>query len=568
MNNFETLGLAPSLLTALTELGFTTPSPVQEHSIPILLANHNLLGQAQTGTGKTAAFGLPILTKLDLSSKKPQALILTPTRELALQVAEALQSYAKHMAGFQVAAIYGGQSYYTQMKSLERGVHIIVGTPGRLMDLIRRGKVDFSQLKTLVLDEADEMLNMGFIDDVEWILEQIPTEHQTALFSATMSPAIQKVVDKYIPQAKKVKIQAKTETASTIEQMYTIVPSSQKLEALTRFLEWEEFDGILIFTRTKMMCSELAEKLAACGYFAAAINGDLSQDLREKVISRLKNKTLDIVVATEVAARGLDVDRISHVINYDIPFDPESYIHRIGRTGRAGRAGKAILFVEPRERRLLSMIERITKQPLVQVNPPSLADLSQKRIEKFTKQIHTTLTQENLTPYRELICKITEEQSHSALDIASALAFLSKKINFNQKFEQDPLAKKHHASDFHPAERSGKKSFSRQESRGRDRFTDDSDLVRCRIDVGREHGLQPSDVVGLIANRSGVKRNAIGRISIQATHSFVDVSSEHLQKIIKATFSVKLKKQQFGIKPIQESGSFSQNKNKKYRERA
>lgn len=424
---FEKLGISSSLLIALKELGYEQPSPVQAESIPILISGQDLIAQAQTGTGKTGAFSLPILTTLSLKQHELQALILTPTRELAIQVAEAFQSYAKHMPGFQVLPIYGGQSYDIQLRGLKRGPHVVVGTPGRVMDHLRRGTLKLDDLKTLVLDEADEMLRMGFIDDVEWILEQIPGDsRQTALFSATMPDSIRKVANKYLKNAKKVHIQSHSETVDTIDQCYVLVSPKHKLEALTRFLEMQEYDATIIFTRTKTMSSELADKLAARGYSAAAINGDLSQAQREKVIARLKNGSLDIVVATEVAARGLDVDRLSFVVNYDIPYDAESYTHRIGRTGRAGRKGASLVLVCPREMHILRDIERGTRQTINEVDSPSLTDIQKKRMESFCDKINDVLSTQDLEGQRNLIQKMVHTSDHSELDIAAALAFMGQ----------------------------------------------------------------------------------------------------------------------------------------------
>ena len=422
---FEQLGVTPKLLIGLKDLGYEQPSPVQAESIPIFMAGKDLVVQAQTGTGKTGAFALPILSSLSLKEHGVQALILAPTRELAIQVAESFQSYAKHMPGFQVLPIYGGQSYDIQLRGLKRGPHVVVGTPGRVMDHLRRGTLTLDRLKTLVLDEADEMLRMGFIDDVEWILEQIPGDtRQTALFSATMPESIRKVANKYLRNPVKVHIESNSETVDTIAQHYVLVSPKHKLEALTRFLEMQEYDATIIFTRTKTMSSELADKLAARGYSAAAINGDLSQAQREKVITRIKNGSLDIVVATEVAARGLDVDRLSFVVNYDIPYDAESYTHRIGRTGRAGRKGVSLTLVCPREVRILRDIERGTRQTINEVDSPSLSDIQKKRMESFCDKINDELSTQDLEGQRHLIQKMAHTGDHSELDIAAALAFM------------------------------------------------------------------------------------------------------------------------------------------------
>lgn len=421
---FNSLALNPSILSALVELGFESPSPIQAQSIPVLLAGSDLIAQAQTGTGKTAAFGLPLLQRLDLRQHAPQAIILTPTRELAIQVAEALKSYARHLEGFRVLPIYGGQDFQLQLKGLKRGAQVVVGTPGRVMDHMRRESLSLAAVKFVVLDEADEMLKMGFLEDVEWILQHVPEQRQVALFSATMPPSIQKVAKSYLREPVKLQIKAKTMTAPSIEQSFMQVSNPNKLEALTRYLEIEDFDAVLIFARTKNMTAELAEKIEARGYAVAAMNGDMSQAMREKVIDRLKRKSLDIVVATDVAARGLDVDRITHVVNYDAPYDPESYVHRIGRTGRAGRMGKSLLLLNPREHYLLRDIEETTHQQVTLVEPPSASSVQQKRTEKFMQKITEVLAQGRLDYHRELVETIAYQSESSMLDVAAALASL------------------------------------------------------------------------------------------------------------------------------------------------
>lgn len=423
--SFNELGLSRALLCALTELGHDTPTPIQAQSIPILLEGLDLLAQAQTGTGKTAAFALPILERLKLKIAEPQALIITPTRELAIQVAEAFKGYAKHMDDFHVVPIYGGQDYQIQLKALKRGVHVIVGTPGRVMDHMRRGTLSIKSLKTLILDEADEMLKMGFINDVEWILEQIPHAHQTALFSATIPDSIRKIASRYLKDAEKIQIKAKTGTVDTIEQFYVRVTRDQKLDVLTRFLEVEEPTAAIIFTRTKDTSSELAEKLQARGYTAAALNGDMTQGLREKVIGRIKKGALDLIIATDVAARGIDVERITHVINYDIPHDAEAYIHRIGRTGRAGRKGKAFLFVAPREHRLLADIERTINKEIKMIAPPTLQEMVEARGKKMAEKVDNIISKSgHLKPFQQMIQSIIKETKHDPKDIAAALAYL------------------------------------------------------------------------------------------------------------------------------------------------
>lgn len=438
-NLFASLGVLPKILPALVDLGYEAPSPVQEQSIPILLAGEDLLAQAQTGTGKTAAFALPILSHLKLELKAPQAIILTPTRELALQVAETFLSYSKYMTGLHVLPIYGGQDYSGQLRALKRGVHIVVGTPGRVMDHLRRGTLCMDAIKMVVLDEADEMLKMGFIDDVEWILQKISYEHQTALFSATISDSIRRIANRYLKNPREVRINPKAKTVTTINQFYMLVADNHKLEALTRFLEMESFDAVLIFARTKNSSSELAQKLEARGYTAAALNGDMNQRARERVISQIKKKAIDIIVATDVAARGLDIERLSHVISYDIPYDPESYVHRIGRTGRAGREGKALLFVTPRENSALRDIERALNQPIAYMNLPTTSEIKEKRTRSFTGKILATLTNVNLDYYRELVEKIAHENECSELDVAAALACLIKKDENLSEFADDKM---------------------------------------------------------------------------------------------------------------------------------
>ncbi|KRG68211.1 DEAD/DEAH box helicase [Pseudoxanthomonas dokdonensis] len=421
---FADLGLSAPVMAAVTEVGYESPSPIQAATIPALLAGRDLLGTAQTGTGKTAAFALPVLSNLDLSAKKPQVLVLAPTRELAIQVAEAFQRYAAKIPGFHVLPVYGGQSYYPQLQALKRGVHVVVGTPGRIIDHLERGSLDLSGLTTLVLDEADEMLRMGFIDDVETVLKKTPETRQVALFSATMPAAIRRIAQTYLKDPAEVTIAAKTTTSANISQRYWFVSGMHKLDALTRILEAETFDAMIIFARTKAATEELAEKLQARGLAAGAINGDIQQAQREKIIQQLKDGTIDVLVATDVAARGLDVERISHVLNYDIPYDTESYVHRIGRTGRAGRSGEAILFVTPREKGMLRAIERATRQPIQEMQLPSVEAVNDKRVARFLGRITDTLASGEAGDYRSLIESYEREHNVPAVDIAAALARL------------------------------------------------------------------------------------------------------------------------------------------------
>jgi len=427
ITRFSDLGLAAPILKAVGEVGYESPSPIQAQTIPPLLAGRDLLGVAQTGTGKTAAFALPLLSRLDLALRRPQILVLTPTRELAIQVAEAMQTYARHLPGFHVLPVYGGQGMGVQLRQLERGVHVVVGTPGRIQDHLRRGTLALGHLKAVVLDEADEMLRMGFIDDVEDILRHTPAGRQVALFSATMPEPIRRVAQVHLRDAVEVRIKTKTTTVTTIRQRYWQVSGTHKLDALTRILEVEDFNALLIFVRTKVATEELAEKLEARGYACGALNGDMNQAAREKTIERLKSGALDIVVATDVAARGLDVERISHVINYDIPYDTEAYVHRIGRTGRAGRKGEAILFVAPRERRMLAAIERATGQKIAPMQLPSRADIAGRRIEQFRQLITDTLDGQELGFFEELIEGYQSERNTGLAEIAAALAYLAQR---------------------------------------------------------------------------------------------------------------------------------------------
>ena len=421
---FTDLALPEPLLRALADVGYESPSPIQAATIPPLLEGRDMIGQAQTGTGKTAAFALPILAQIDPAQRKPQALVLAPTRELAIQVAEAFQKYATHLPGFHVLPIYGGQSYYPQLQALKRGVQVVVGTPGRVIDHLDRGSLDLSELRCLVLDEADEMLRMGFIDDVESVLKKTPETRQVALFSATMPQQIRRIAQTYLKEPVEVAIKNKTSTAANIRQRYWAVSGVQKLDALTRILEAEPFDAMIVFARTKLGTDELAGKLAARGISAAAINGDVQQAQREKTIQQLKDGRIDVLVATDVAARGLDVDRISHVLNYDIPYDTESYVHRIGRTGRAGRKGEAILFVAPRERGMLRAIERATRQPIEQMELPSIETVNEQRVSKFLGRIGDALQGDDLSLFRDLVERYEREQNVPAVEIAAALAKL------------------------------------------------------------------------------------------------------------------------------------------------
>jgi len=533
IERFDQLDLQAPILAALAEIGYETPSPIQAACIPHLLAGHDILGEAQTGTGKTAAFALPALDRVDISKRNPQVLVLAPTRELAIQVSEAFQRYASKMPGFHVLPIYGGQSMVVQLRQLQRGAHVVVGTPGRVMDHIERKSLNLDGLSTLVLDEADEMLRMGFIDDVEWILQHLPAERQTALFSATMPDAIRRVAHRYLRDPKEVKIKAATATVSTIRQRFLQIAGAHKLDALTRILEVEDdFDAAIVFVRTKTATVELAEKLEARGYAAACLNGDMTQQLRERVIEQLKNKTLDIVVATDVAARGIDVPRVSHVINFDIPYDTEAYVHRIGRTGRAGRAGNAILFVAPRETHLLRQIERATRQPIELLKLPSREAVADKRVAAFRQQVAEVLESEDLSFFVDVIAGMEAQHDTEIHEIAAALAFLAQKDRPLQMPEtgRPDIAQLASGKPEARAPRDAREAREPRENRGeileRRRDYAEGRLARYRIDVGREHMASPKDIVGAIANEAGIESRFIGQINLFEDYSTVELPSD------------------------------------------
>ena len=522
---FKDLNLPEPILQALEKVGYEKPSPIQAESIPLLLQGHDLLGQAQTGTGKTAAFALPMLANIDPEQRKPQLLVLAPTRELAIQVAEAFQVYASFSQNIKVLPIYGGQSYDNQIRQLKRGVQVVVGTPGRIIDHIKRKTLDLSELKFLVLDEADEMLRMGFIDDVELILSHAPEERQTALFSATMPGPIKKITQRYLKDPKHVKIASKVSTASTIRQRYCQVAPHHKLEALTRIMEVEAFDGMIIFVRTKTATVELADKLSARGYDVEPLNGDIPQAARERTVEKLKQGQIDILVATDVVARGLDVERVSHVINFDIPYDSESYVHRIGRTGRAGRQGDAILFISHREKRLLFSIEKTTKQPIEAMPIPSISEINETRLSRFKQSVTEATQDDSLESLMPIVEMLKEENEASPEVLLAALLKIAQG-------DEPLLLKESDRPDLHSKpQREGRERNSRDGRDGRERKPraprgnrkPEEGMQRFRIEVGHVHGAKPGNIVGAIANEANINSKHIGAIEIYDNFSTVDL---------------------------------------------
>ncbi len=551
---FNELMLSKAVLRVLDDVGYETPTPIQAQMIPEILAGKDVVGQAQTGTGKTAAFALPLLSRINLKTKNPQVLVLTPTRELAIQVAEAFQRYAGHIKGFHVLPIYGGQDYDRQFRRLKQGTHVVVGTPGRVMDHIRRETLDLSMLSCLVLDEADEMLRMGFIDDVEWILEQTPGDRQIALFSATIPPAIRRIAQKYLHDPVSITIKARTATVEATRQRFWMVSGFHKLDALTRILEAEPFDGVLVFVRTKTATVELSEKLEARGFLSAPLSGDIAQRQREHTIERLKNGKLNIIVATDVAARGLDVDRISHVINYDIPHDTEAYIHRIGRTGRAGRSGEAILFVAPRERRMLHMIEKATNQKITLMELPSTDIINDKRIARFQQRITDTLAVEDLGMFYQIVEQYQQKHNVSALEIAAALAKMvqgktpllltNQSLKTRDDYEEKPRRQK----DFPKHSKAVMKP--------------EEGMVRYRIEVGNRHKIKPGNIVGAIANEAGIDAEFIGKIKIYDEYSTVDLPDGIPQDIFRLFKNIRVSNQKINISKMTDAPEQTDDKKK------
>ena len=565
---FSELGLPAPLLQALHDVGYETPSPIQAQTIPPLLQGKDVLGQAQTGTGKTAAFALPLLARIDLQKRVPQALVLAPTRELAIQVAEALQKYAAHLRDFHVLPIYGGQHYGPQLHALRRGVHVIVGTPGRVIDHMDRGTLKLDALRCLVLDEADEMLRMGFIEDVEKVLKQTPPTRQVALFSATMPAPIRRIAQTYLKSPVEITIRSKTSTvANTRQRFWMAAGGVSKLDALTRILEAEPFDGMLVFVRTRQETSELAGRLEARGFGAAPLSGDIEQKVRERTVNRLKSGELDIIVATDVAARGLDLDRISHVINYDVPTDTESYVHRIGRTGRAGRSGEAIIFVTPRERHMLRVIERATRQSIAAMELPSAAAVNEQRLAKLQDRLGEILGNAELTaalgPFKDMAEQYQRAHQLSALDIAAALAYMAQ--GETPLMSESPRSRP--SGDDRGEKREQPRVSTRKESQPphsgeppaerprRPRRGPEAGMQTYRIEVGHQHGVKPANIVGAIANEAQMDSQHIGRIEIFDDHSLVDLPEGMPRELYRELQKVWVAGQQLRISKVEAGGA-------------
>jgi len=606
---FRGLNLIDPLYAALDAEGYESPTPIQARTIPLVMAGKDVIGQAQTGTGKTAAFALPILSRIDLDREAPQVLVLTPTRELAIQVSEAFHRYASRMKDFRVLPIYGGQDYGGQLRRLKRGVHVVVGTPGRVMDHMNRGSLRLDAVSCVVLDEADEMLRMGFIDDVDWILGQTPPQRQIALFSATMPMPIRKIAHKYMRQPEEITVKAQTVTVAATRQQFRIVGEHHKLDALTRILEVEPFDGVLIFVRTRVATLEVAEKLEARGYPCAALNGEISQPRREQLVAGLKDGKIDILIATDVAARGLDVERISHVINYDVPSDTEAYIHRIGRTGRAGRSGEAILFVTPRERRMISIIERATRQKITELELPTPEMINDTRIARFKQQITDTLSANDLGFFRDLVDSYRQEHDIPVLDIAAALARRvqgetpmllpeepKKAANPRKEFKKETFGEKTFRKESGEMREEPKFRKERQTSPGEmqeesrfrkerkelpgertpgkrpdrpDRQTSRESLKMegFRIEVGLNHGVRAGNIVGAIANETGLDAENIGRISIQDDYSTVDLPEDMPAEIFQHLKTVWVSGQRLNISRMDGSAPRHEDKKPRYEDK-
>ena len=533
---FADLGLIEPLVRVLSSLGYETPTPIQERAIPSLLEGKDVVGLAQTGTGKTAAFALPILQRIDPTNKKTQAIVLAPTRELALQVCEAISAYATNLPGIRVLPVYGGQGYGFQLQGLQKGAHIVVGTPGRVIDHLERGSLDLTSLEYLVLDEADEMLNMGFAEDVERILADTPEYKQVALFSATMPKQIRSLAKKYLHDPVDIATPKATTSTTTVRQRWIQVSHHHKFDAMTRLLEVETGDGMLVFVRTKSATEEIADKLRGRGYSAAALNGDLVQAQRERTVSQLKSGAIDIIVATDVAARGLDVERITHVINYDIPHDTEAYVHRIGRTGRAGRTGEAILFVTPRERRMLSAIEKVSGRPVEEMSVPSAEEVNESRAGRFAQAITSSMGSPQFHAFRTLVEEYVTENDVSMTDAAAALAIMSQS---DKEFFLRPDPPKSAPRERTWAQDDGGPRRKPAGFDRSDRLPAEGSAV-YRVSVGKRHKIGPSAIVGALANEGSLKRSDFGKITLLTDHSLVELPADLPSAVFEALANTRI----------------------------
>lgn len=551
--NFENLGLSEQVLRAVQKVGYETPSAIQAQCIPIIQKGKDIIGQAQTGTGKTAAFALPVLSNID-EGNHTQVLILTPTRELAIQVAEACQTYSQFIRGCNVDAIYGGQGYTQQLRQLKKGLQVVVGTPGRVMDHMRKGSLKLDQLSTLVLDEADEMLRMGFIDDVKWVLEHLPATCQKALFSATMPNEIREVAKSHLKKPDTIKIASKTATASTITQRYLILGNREKTDVLVRLLQVESYDGLIVFVRTKTATVDLAQALTKAGFKAEALNGDIPQNQRERIVDKLKSGQIDILIATDVVARGLDVERISHVVNYDIPYDNESYVHRIGRTGRAGRTGDAILFITAREKRLLQSIERTTKQKITRMDIPGSDEINTARINRFKTSIDGMMKSKKLDEYKQILAQHAEENNADVLDLAAALALMTQngrsltqdlpELNHRKRDDRDSR------DDREPRERSPRKTAAISKKAVPLKDHPDIEMQRYVIALGYNDDIKPGNIVGAIANEADLESQYIGNIEIHDNLSTVDLPSDMPKDLLEHLGKSSINQKPMSIHPI------------------
>jgi ATP-dependent RNA helicase DeaD len=559
---FEDLNLSAPILEAIQSAGYQTATPIQARAIPVLLAGRDLLGQAQTGTGKTAAFALPMLQRIDLDQKVPQVIVLTPTRELAIQVADAFRGYAAKLPGLRVVPIYGGQDYHIQFRQLDRGVHVVVGTPGRVMDHMNRGSLKLDALRGLVLDEADEMLQMGFADDVEWVLTRAPAERQVALFSATMPDSIRKIAQRHLRNPAQITISQKTAAPETVRQRFVAVESHQKRDVLARILKSEPIDAVLVFVNTKGTTEPLADFLSAQGHRAAALSGDVPQSARERIVEALRAGKLDVIVATDVAARGLDVQRVSHVINFDLPLDTESYVHRIGRTGRASRSGDAILFLNPRGRNMLKRIEQATRQTIERMEIPSIEDINLRRVARFHERISEGMSRPDLADFSKLVESYRRDHDVPIERIASVLAALAAGDVPLLLKDELPEPSFDEERDFGGA-RSGSRMRSGDNRQGSGRngqgrrgpiHSDEPvPMETFRIEVGHAHQVKPANIVGAIANEIGLESRYIGRIEIFEEYSTVDLLVGMPDAMFQTLRQVKLSSRQLNISRLNQA---------------